>query len=441
MALVEGITRPRKGSTMKTLSSFLVHAREARHRGESAFSLAELAIVIAILAILVAIAVPVILMSGSKAEHAVAVDNLVTSSKLVDNVWFNKLATQSCPIATGAYRDYSPPEELQSQATDGYVPVGAEYMSTREPKIRWVDLEISGTSEPVASLENGPYCDAGGYGFKIDSVWKNGQKLADGSDIASKWDLMAGAIGVGINKYFRDGGWQDNPDNQYMTLVTLEVHNKIAHFYTLNVGVTIAGGTFAWNNGAGSPGDSFGDELAEKPPSNDNPPGGDNPPGEVNPPSGDNPPGGDNPPATQPVTPPPDNPPATEPVTPPPDNPPATQPVTPPGQTPPPGTNMANTVRIEPETLNLNNNGVFTVFVAFAPGYDPNNIVSNSLRCYGATGTNVKVLGGWEIQMKFSRQDIEAVPEGDHVLILVTGVFKDGTPFQSWDYIRVTHGD
>jgi hypothetical protein len=423
---------------MKTLSSFQVHAREARHRGESAFSLAELAIVIAILAILVAIAVPVILMSGSKAEHAVAVDNLVTSSKLVDNVWFNKLATQPCPIATGAYRDYSPPEELQSQATDGYVPVGAEYMSTREPKIRWVDLEISGTSEPVASLENGPYCDAGGYGFKIDSVWKNGQKLADGSDIASKWDLMAGAIGVGINKYFRDGGWQDNPDNQYMTLVTLEVHNKIAHFYTLNVGVTIAGGTFAWNNGAGSPGDSFGDELAEKPPSNDNPPGGDNPPGEVNPPSGDNPPGGDNPPATQPVTPPPDNPPATEPVTPPPDNPPATQPVTPPN-TPPAGANQASSIRITPQSLNLGSHGVFKARIDMGTEYDAGNINISTVRAYGAAPTDDKTQGNGTLTLTFERDDLDlsGMPIGDSVMFLVTGRYNDGTVFQVWDFIKV----
>jgi hypothetical protein len=412
---------------MKTLSSLLVRAREARRRGEVAFTLAELAIVICILAILVAIAVPVLLMSGNKAEHAVAVDNLITSSKIVDNIWFNRLASQSCPIPTGAYRDYNPPPELAGQAADGYVPVAAEYMSIREPKISWVDLEITGTSAPIAALENGPWCDAGGYGFKINGVWKNGQKVVEGSDIASKWDLMSGAVGVGVNKYFWDGGWQENPDNQYITLVTLEVRNQIAHFYTLNVGVTVAGGTFAWNNGSGSPGDSFGDELASKPPSNPPaPPAGDNPPN--NPPPDtqpSTPPGGDNPPPVTP--PPPDNPP------------PATQPVTPPGQTPPPGTNMANTVKIEPDTLNLNSNGVFTVFVAFAPGYDPNNIVANSLRCYGATGTNVKVSGGWEIQVKFSRQDVEAVPTGDHVLILVTGAFKDGTTFQGWDYIRVTH--
>jgi prepilin-type N-terminal cleavage/methylation domain-containing protein len=402
---------------MRALSSMLIRSRRARLNGESAFTLAELAVVIAILAILVSIAVPVMLSQATKAEHTVAVENLMIASKVIDNLWFNKLASQPNSISTGAYRDFDPPGEMASGATDGYVPIDAEYMSLREPKASWVDVTYGGSSGPVASLENGPYMVAEGYGFQINAVWKNGEMVDSGDDIATKWPVMAGKIGVITNQYYWEGGWNDNPDAQYITLVTLEVSKQIAHFYTLKVGVTLAGGSFDWKNGTGSPGDSFGDELASgKPPAGSTTPP-DNPP--VNPPGGD----------TTPTT--PDPPPVTPPVTPPP----ATTPANPPGA--PPGPNMASSVRIEPETLNLSSNGVFTVFIATAPGYSPNDIDPDSLKCYGAECKTVRVVGGWEVQVKFDRKDLENVPTGDHILILVTGKFNDGTVFQGWDFITV----
>ncbi|MHB8896630.1 MAG: hypothetical protein ACYC99_15825, partial [Candidatus Geothermincolia bacterium] len=338
-------------------------------------------------------------------------------------------------ISTGAYRDYDPPPELGEGAVDGYVPIDARYMSIREPKINWVDVSVGsgtgGASQPIASLENGPYA-AAGSGYTLEGIWKNGEQVGYGSDIANDWKAMAGKIGVVENKFYWDGSWQDNTDNQYLTLMTLEVTKDLAHFYTLNVGVTVAGGTFEWRNGAGSPGDSFGDELASEKPT-----GGDDvtPPGDENPP----PPGDDNPPPPGDDNPPPpggDDPPATEPVTPPVDPPPATEPVTPPN-TPPPGPNQAATIQITPQALNQDANGVFKARIDLASGYDVNNIIPGSVRAYSAAPTDYKVTGNGTLTLTFRRGDLVDVPVGDSVLFLVTGTYLDGTVFQAWDWIKV----
>ncbi len=244
-----------------------VRARSTALRGEGGFTLAEVGIVVAIIAILVSIAVPVLINHSSKAEHAVAVQNLVTGSKQVENVWFSKLATQVSPIPNGTYRDYNPPTELASSVVDGYVPINARYMSIWEPKTRWVDLEVGGGSKPVASPGNGSCRGAGDYAFRITSVWKAGEVVAASPDIANEWELMAGSIGIVENSYSWDGGWHNNKDTRYLTLVTLEVGKGLAHFYTLNLGVTVAGGAFDWKEGSGHPGDSFGDEMASEKPS------------------------------------------------------------------------------------------------------------------------------------------------------------------------------
>ena len=383
--------------------------RTAHNKGELGFNLIELLIAICIIAILVAIVVVTLYGQDQKADHAVAIGNLMTGAKVVDSVWYAELANQSqCPLSGGAYRDYNPPAEMKSTAayqTNGWVPVDAHYMSLKEPMINWVDLSVGGTSGPVASADVGSYLLADSYGFRINGVWKGGNQVASAVVSPSDWSLLPRKIGIVADKYYWDGAWQDN-NTQYLTLVTLEKIAQIAHFYTLNVGVTIAGGTFEWKGGAGNPGESFGDELASEKPTT--PPGGDT---------------SSNPPAdTQPTTPPAD----TQP----------TGPGTQPTQPVPPGVNMASSVKIEPDTLNLNANGQFTVFLTLSQGYAPDALVADTLRCYGASGRAVKYASGYEITIKFSRADLIGVPVGDHVLILVTGVFQDGSAFQGWDWIR-----
>lgn len=402
---------------MKALSKHLFGRLGEQYSTERAFTLAELAVVIAILAIIVAVAVPVMLSQASRAEHAVAVENLTTASRIIENLWFNKLASQSCPIVTGAYRDYDPPPELAGGG--GYVPVDAEYMSYREPNIYWADVSVTGgsggMSPPIASLVDGAY-SAAGSGYQIEGIWKNGDLVAYGSDIGDKWELMAGKIGVVENRYFWEDGWQENPDNQYLTLMTLEVRKGLAHYYTLNVGVTVAGGTFQWNDGTGSPGDSIGDELADGNPPPTNPPA--------------DPPGGDEPPATTPTDPPP----GSEPTTPPGDTPPGSTPVEP----PPAGENQVSDLFITPNALNLSSGGVFTVHMVMKAGYDPYQIDASTVRACGAAAKDWSVDPGGVVSMKFYRDDMTNPPEeGREVLFAITGNYLDGSPFLAWGYIKI----
>ncbi len=252
-----------------------------RAAAESAFTFIELGSVIAIIAIIVSMAVPVLLEQSRKAEHMVAVENLVSAGKAADGLWFSTLASQSCPIVAGAYRDYDPPPELRGRGE--YVPVDARYMSVREPETTWVEITVeSGKAAapgPFAGMVGNPRRTKGS-GYRIGGIWKGGVRIADGPGAAGGWELMAGKVGVVENRYFWGGGWRENVENQYLTLVTLEVTGGLAHYYTLNVGVTVAGGTFEWDDGAGTPGDSFGDELASEKPDSSS---GARPPGRASP--------------------------------------------------------------------------------------------------------------------------------------------------------------
>lgn len=405
---------------MRALAGILIHGRSHRHRGEPGFTLIELAVVIVILAIIVAIAVPVMISQAGRAEHAVAVENLTTAGKIIDNLWFNKLASQPCPIVTGAYRDYDPPSELSGSIVEGYVAIDARYMSIREPKMNWADVSVTGgtggMSQPIASLEDGPYAAAGST-YEIEGIWKNGELVAYGSEIGDKWELMAGKVGVVENRYYWEDGWHDNTDNQYLTLMTLEVRKGLAHFYTLNVGVTVAGGTFQWDDGNGSPGDSIGDELADNPTTPSTPPpGGDDPPA-----------GGDDPPVTPPA-----DPPGSDPTTPTGTVPAGSTPVEP----PPSGENQAQTINITPSSINIDSNGVFDVHISLKSGYDPYQIDPSTVRAYGAAPHDW-VLEGSQLTMKFYRDEMSGLPAGNDVLFLITGSYYNGNTFQAWDYIKV----
>jgi hypothetical protein len=80
------------------------------------------------------------------------------------------------------------------------------------------------------------------------------------------------------------------------------------------------------------------------------------PPGDTNPPPGPQPPG------------------------------PGTEPPQPPGQ-------AVSSLRIEPETLNLRSNGVFTCFIQLSSGYRAEDIDSDSLECSNARAIRFNVEG------------------------------------------------
>jgi prepilin-type N-terminal cleavage/methylation domain-containing protein len=395
-----------------------------RWGGDLGFTLIELAVVIAIIAILVGIAVPVLLLNRKKADHAVAINNLMVAARVADAAWFTKLATQTCPLENGAYRDYNPPDELKGGVgSDGYVPVDAKYWSIAERKMYWVDLDVGGASGPLASADIGPYAQAEGYGFRVAGVWHAGREIASGPDMATDWSQLPGRVGVVDNTYWWEGGWHANTENQYLTLMTYEPVG-IAHFYTLNVGVTVAGGTFNWNNGSGTPGESFGDELASQPPPADNNPPS-NPPGDVTQPT---PPGDVTPPPTPPPTT-PEPPPQTQPAPPP-----QTQPEPPPN-VPPPGENQATNLSITPTSLNVDARGVFDVYITLKSGYDPYHIDHTSVRAYQAAPVNFQVTGNG-LHMTFLRSDLRGLPIGNSVLFIVTGLYFDHSAFQGWDYVK-----
>ena len=378
------------------------------------FTLMELLAIICVLAILVAIALPIYLGQGRGADKRTAQYNLKIGERCVDALWYDKLLGQNFKDGIESYRDWDPPEVLRTGGSfeaSGWVPVDARYMSERERRIKWAELEVTGSSPPVASADlNGlSLATAAEYCFKINAIYSGGEQIAGGQDIYHDWSLLPGKIGAIDDKYY-DDGWQDNTNNFYITLVTLE-RGGTAHFVTLRQGAIYDSGSFDWADGQGNPGD---DDSGDNP--GDNP--GDDP---------DNP--GDDPdnPGDQPEPPAPPTPPDPEPPAPPePPQPPAPEPV------------IALNVRmIEPETLNLSSNGVFTAFVELPAGYDPNDLVIGSIKCGGASAIDVKVTGKSKLNIKFDRQDLVGVPTGDAVVITITGVFSDGTPFIGHDTIKV----
>lgn len=94
------------------------------------------------------------------------------------------------------------------------------------------------------------------------------------------------------------------------------------------------------------------------------------------------------------------------------------------------------TIRIEPETLNLNSKGVFTAFITLPEGLNVADIDLDTVECEGAPAVRGVVADG-TLVVKFNRQDLVDVPTGDEVTLTVTGRLVTGTPFAGSDTIRV----
>ncbi len=393
-------------------------------RGAEGFNLLELMLTILVLAILVGICVPVFIGRAKSADKTTAIANLRIGENCYDSIWYSRLATQG----KDAYRDYDPPEALKNRPeyqANGWVLVDGYYMSLEEPKIGWADLEVSEGSEPVASAEiQGLGIAAAPEGFRIKAIWLAGARIDKGVEDTTNWALLAHKIGV-VTDYYWEDGWKPNPDNKYVTLIVLE-KSGTAHYVVLNIGRVIARGNFQWENGRGNPGNGTeeGSSPVEEP---SQPPEGDN---------GDDGSEGDNPVITPPL---PDNPvdpgnPGTpgEPI--PPEEP--GEPGEPEQPEQPPAAFTVTIVRVEPETLNLSSQGLFTVYISFPEGRHVSDTDMTSLRCSGAVGIECNVASSMLV-VKFYRQDLVDVPTGNNVVITVTGRLNDGTPFVGYDTIRV----
>jgi|LGVF01.1.fsa_nt_gb outer membrane protein assembly factor BamB len=97
------------------------------------------------------------------------------------------------------------------------------------------------------------------------------------------------------------------------------------------------------------------------------------------------------------------------------------------------------TVRIEPETLNMNASGVFTAFITLPEGYDVADIVVSTVECEGAPALSatISAAGNGTLVVKFDRADLrEDLPAGE-VEMTVTGKLTDGTKFEGSDTVRV----
>ena len=100
----------------------------------------------------------------------------------------------------------------------------------------------------------------------------------------------------------------------------------------------------------------------------------------------------------------------------------------------PPSPPEGITITIKPETLNLRSKGVFTAFITNVTA-----INVSTVECEGAPA--VRGMASEEDDgtyiVKFNRQDLVNVKEGDNVTLNVTGKLNDGTPFEGNDTIRV----
>jgi hypothetical protein len=101
---------------------------------------------------------------------------------------------------------------------------------------------------------------------------------------------------------------------------------------------------------------------------------------------------------------------------------------------------IAPTVEIDPETLNVKSNGVFTAYItppeALPKGYRAEDIDISTVKCNGAPALRGRVEDG-TLVVKFNVRDLVGVPTGKEVTLTVTGEFYYGIPFKGSDTIRV----
>lgn len=97
-------------------------------------------------------------------------------------------------------------------------------------------------------------------------------------------------------------------------------------------------------------------------------------------------------------------------------------------------------VKIEPETLNLDQKGVFSAFIEFSRGFgvsvtdiDPQTVTIQGISVVRTSIAKDKFIA------KFQTQDLVNITPGEKVEFKVAGKLKDGTVFEGVDTIKVIH--
>lgn len=98
---------------------------------------------------------------------------------------------------------------------------------------------------------------------------------------------------------------------------------------------------------------------------------------------------------------------------------------------------LAAEMRIEPETLDLNGTGVFSVFLNLPEGFDESDVLLSSLRCHGATAVGSTVAEDGELEVTFQRSALNAIQTTNAATLILVGNLVDGTPFTGMDAVRV----
>jgi hypothetical protein len=94
-------------------------------------------------------------------------------------------------------------------------------------------------------------------------------------------------------------------------------------------------------------------------------------------------------------------------------------------------------VSINPETLNSDSRGIFTAFIDLPDDYSETDIIISTVKCGGAPALRGTMSNDGRLIVKFDREDLDDVPTGDAVELIVTGELIDGTVFGGSDTVRV----
>ena len=225
----------------KGLFDLTLNSSKGRLRRQDAFTLIELMVVIIIIAILVAIAIPVFLSLESKADKTVAEYNIKTAEEIHTSIWFAIIEKNSFPVGGECY-------------IDGATAVDAQYISAKQTKIPWVDMNASGSltrddsSTMLASLSPSPdvLAQVGpGFNFSINGYYKNGNMIdsAGGSSDLSK---LPGKVAVLYNSYYLDSKWFENTDHKYLSMMVVEKAGTL-HILTFYQGRVVTSEDFVWD--------------------------------------------------------------------------------------------------------------------------------------------------------------------------------------------------
>lgn len=185
---------------------------------ELGFTLIELMVVLLIIAILVGIVVPVLLNARKNAMDVTAKHNLRVGSDCVTNVHLDLIAQNVFAYQDPGYGDSS----------------WARYMSSKETKIAWVELDgANKTLRYAATYERDE--QVGG--------------VAGGNP--HNWSLVYGNVAV-YRGYLDDRNFwvqsEHNDDYRYMTVLGLSQSDDTSYFSCYDEGVPIVSGTFYWND-------------------------------------------------------------------------------------------------------------------------------------------------------------------------------------------------